>query len=399
VRTLRIDESFTVKGVKIVEINIPYAIPFQISGGISYSRKSLIVEVIGEEGITAYGESAPFEAPFYSSETISSAKAMLIEWLLPRVVGRKFGSIEELNRVLSDGIRGNNFARAGIETACWDLVAKKNGISLKELIIYKLKQMDTSEEYLKSKDYILSGVSVGIPEDNNYDTLAQWVENYVKEGYRRVKIKIKPGWDLKAIETARSVLDQDFPFWVDANASFDLHKHLNVLKQMDSFNCLFLEQPLHHDDLLDHYMLSKEIKTPLCFDESLKSDRIANQVVSLGVSKIWNIKIQRVGGLLEALKIYSLASKNDVVVWGGTMPESGIGAVSILSLASLSGFKYPADVEASSRWYGPGHDLIEINMDSQGRIYVPDGPGIGEINMDNYHKFGKTIYEIWSETA
>lgn len=396
---MQIDESFAIQSAKIVEINIPYAIPFQISGGISYSRRSLIVEIVSNEGIIAYGESAPFEAPFYSSETISSVKSMLIEWLLPRIIGRKFGSIEELNKTLSDGIRGNNFAKAGIETACWDLIAKKNNISLKKLIFYKLKQLGVSEEYLESKNYILSGASVGIPEDSNYDTLASWIQNYVDEGYQRIKIKIKPGWDIKAIETARNVIGNDFPFWVDANASFDIKQHLNILKQMDKQNCLFLEQPLHHDDLLDHYLLSKEIKTPICFDESLKSERIASQALELEVSRIWNIKIQRVGGLLEALKIYSLASKNGVAVWGGTMPESGIGAMSILSLASFNGFKYPADVEASSRWYGPGYDLIEINMDSQGRIYIPDGIGIGEINIDNYHKFGKTIYEIQSEKA
>ncbi|QGP92038.1 o-succinylbenzoate synthase [Neomoorella glycerini] len=394
---MHINEAARIESARIVEVDIPYAIPFQISGGISYSRKSLIIELKGE-GITAYGEAAPFEAPFYSSETIASARAMLIEWLLPRVIGKEFNSIEHLNMTLREGIRGNNFALAGIETGYWDLIAKKNGLSLKELIRYKLEQLGTPEEFLASKDYILSGVSVGIPEDRSYQTLAQWIRNYVEEGYQRIKIKVKPGWDLEAMRVTREVIGPDFPFWVDANSSFAVDEHLDILKQMDAFNCLFLEQPLHHDDLFDHYKLSQEIKTPICFDESLKSLRIARQVLELGVSKIWNLKIQRVGGLLEAIKIYNLAVKNGVAVWGGTMPESGIGAMSILALASFAGFKYPADVEASSRWYGSGHDLIEITMDKEGRIGVPAGIGIGEINRENYHRYGRVVYEVGLKT-
>ncbi|WP_352418328.1 o-succinylbenzoate synthase [Proteiniborus sp.] len=387
-----INEKFKIDGARIVEVDIPYAIPFQISGGVSYSRKSLIIE-LWSDGIVGYGESAPFEAPFYSSETISSAKAMLEEWIFPRVIGKEIQSIEDINLIINDSIRGNNFAKAGVETAYWDLVARKNNISLKTLIYNKLKELGTTEEYLKNNSYIYSGASVGIPEDNSYDTLAKWIEEYVEEGYKRIKVKVKPGWDLKALETARKVIGDDFILWPDANASFNLKEHESILKEMDKYNCTFIEQPLHHDDILDHCKLSKMIKTPICLDESLKSERVAEQAIEIGGSNIWNIKVQRVGGIYEALKIYSLASKHNIEVWGGTMPESGIGGACILALATFSGFKYPACIEPSSRWYGKGKDIKEMVMGKDGKIHLDEEVGIGEINKDNYEKYGKIVYE------
>ncbi|GAA0716426.1 o-succinylbenzoate synthase [Clostridium malenominatum] len=391
---MKIDESLYIEGIRIVEVNILYAIPFQISGGISHSRKSLIIELLSQ-GLVAYGESAPFEAPFYSSETISSAKSMLTEWIIPKILGKKFETIKEFNEEINNGIRGNNFAKAGVETAYWDLVAKKNNISLKKLIEYKLREMGTKEDYLKNKDYIYSGVSIGIPDDNNYVTLENWVEKYLEEGYKRVKIKIRPGWDIKPIELTRKIVGDDFILWPDANASFDFEEHREVLKKMDLYNCNFIEQPLHHDDILEHHSLSKYINTPICFDESLKSERVAKQIIELNFPSIWNIKIQRVGGLYEALKIYSLASKYGVEVWGGTMPESGIGGASILALSTFEGFKYPACIEPSSRWYGKGKDIKELIMDSNGRIELKEEIGIGEINIENYKKYGSLLYEIY----
>lgn len=386
-----INERCMIDKIRIVEVNIPYAIPFQISGGISYSRKSLIIE-LWSDGVVGYGESAPFESPYYSSETISSVKAILMECIIPKIIGKDIKSIEDINNIINDGIRGNNFAKAGVETAYWDLIAKKNNISLKKLIYHKLKELGTTKEYLRNSDFIYSGVSVGIPSDNSYDTLAKWINEYVKEGYKRVKVKVRPGWDLKAIEIARRVVGDDFLLWPDANASFDLNEHIDILKEMDSFNCAFIEQPLHHDDILDHCRLAKLIRTPICLDESLKSERVARQVLEIEGSNIWNIKIQRVGGLYEAVKIYSLASKNNIKVWGGTMPESGIGGASIIALATFAGFKYPACVEPSSRWYGKNKDLKEIVMDREGRIFLEE-VGIGEINKDNYKKYGKIIFE------
>lgn len=385
-------ENFVIDKVRIVEVDIPYAIPFQISGGVSYSRKSLIIE-LWSDGVVGYGESAPFEAPFYSPETVSSVKAMLAEWLVPRVCGQEIQSIEELNERISEGIRGNQFAKAGIETAYWDLVARKNNISLKALLYQKLEEMGTTEAYLQNSNYVYSGVSIGIPEDRSYETLGKWIKTYQEEGYRRIKLKIKPGWDLKALETARLILGYDFMLWPDANASYDLNNHVDLLKEMDRYRCSFIEQPLHYDDIIEHTELGGIISTPVCFDESLKSARLAGQIIKMDGPKIWNIKIQRVGGLLEAAKIYSLASRHKIEVWGGTMPESGIGGAFILALSTFAGFKYPACIEPSSRWYGTGKDMKEIEMDKSGRICLQEETGIGQINEENYQKYGKTVYE------
>jgi O-succinylbenzoate synthase len=391
---MAIEEKARIDRASLVEISIPFVEPFQISGGVSHSRKSIIVE-LESDGVTGYGESPPFEAPFYSSETTSSAKALLTEWLLPRVVDREVQSIASLNELIGRGIKGNNFARSGLETAYWDLVAKKNGIHLRDLILHKLRELGTPEESLANEDYITSGVSIGIPVDEDEAVFTRWVERSLEEGYRRVKIKIRPGWDLLPSRLARDIIGYDFPFWVDANASYDLEQHVSTLKELHGFRCLFLEQPLGHDDLLDHSKLSHLVDTPLCVDESLKSIRAARHITELGFSTIWNLKVHRVGGLWEAVNIYRFATAHGVALWGGTMPESGIGSMCILSLATLCGFKFAADIEPSQRWYEAGTDLKELEMDSYGRIYVPQGAGIGEINMDNYRRFGRLVWRSW----
>lgn len=388
-----IDETAVIERVRLVEVSLPLVTPFQISGGTCYCRHSIIVELTSE-GVTGFGECAPFDGPFYSSETFSSVKAVLEEFLLPRIIRKKIEGIEHLNFVLTEGIRGNAFARAGIETAYWDLIARKNNVSLRELIRWYMAKLETPAKYLKTREYIESGVSVGIPVDQNYSTLCKWIERYMQEGYRRIKIKIKPGWDLEAVRVARSVVGRDFPFWVDANASFDLKEHLYIFQKMDEYNCLFYEQPLHYDDLLDHAVLARKVKTPICLDESLKSYRYGRQALEINAAKVWNIKIQRLGGLLEAIKLYKLAVENDIGLWAGTMPETGIGTMPIICLGSFEGFIFPSDVEASKRWYGKGQDLIEIEITEDGKIGVPEGIGIGSINFENYRRYGRTLLEV-----
>ncbi|MDD4263378.1 MAG: o-succinylbenzoate synthase [Bacillota bacterium] len=387
---MTIDEKIKIDNIELYQIAIPLLVPFEISGGRSYTRQSIIIKMTSGN-LIGYGESAPFDAPFYSSETISSVKAVLNEWLIPKVLNKEFSTIEEFNKELSVGVRGNNFAKAGIENAYWDLVAKKNKLRLVDAIKIKLAQMGVNKEYLDYKEYIESGVSVGIPEDRSLDTLKTWVADYVDEGYRRIKIKIKPGWDTRPAKAAREVIGSEFLFWVDANSSFEL-EDIEVFQELDQLNCLFYEQPLNHDDIFDHNALSKLVKTPICLDESLKSARVGRQVIELGEIDVWNIKIQRIGGLLEGLKLYKLAVENGIKLWGGTMPESGLGAMPILALAAFDGFVYPADVEASARWYGKNKDLIELEMDKEGKIYLPEGLGIGtEPNWEIMEKYGKKI--------
>lgn len=389
---MEIDQAATINQIILYEISIPLKKPFQISGGTLYKRKSLIIELSDGEEI-GYGESAPFEGPFYSSETISTVKSILIEHIFGKIIGGEIKSIEEFNKIISENIRGNNFAKAGIETAYWDLIARKNNISLQDLIYNKLKEMGTPNLFLKKNNYIESGVAIGIPESLKVSELKKWIYDYLEEGYRRVKIKIRPGWDQEPIKVTRDIVGFNFPFWVDANSSYGYPQHLSVFQHLDQYNCLFIEQPLNYDDILDHTKLSKQIKTPICLDESLKNVNVAKHIIELETSKIWNMKIQRVGGLLEACKIYKLGVQNGVELWGGTMPESGIGAMFIIALASFNGFKYPSDVEPSTRWYGHGNDLIEIKMDQDGKIYLSEAIGIGEINRKYLEKYGEIIHQ------
>jgi len=377
----------------LYEIAIPLEIPFTISGGTLATRKSLIVE-LHSDGVVGYGESAPFEAAFYSSETIDSASAMIRRWLLPRVVGKTIDGIGALNDILNEDIRGNHFAKAGVENAYWDLVARKNNLALHALIRLKLEELSVPEKFLQSSPSFESGVAIGIPPDFDVRTLQRWTERYLKEGYRRVKIKIKPGWDVEPVRAVRAVIGKDFPFWADANSAYRLENHLDVFKNLDRFHLCFYEQPLHHDDLLDHAKLARAVQTPICLDESLKSPRVARQAIELQSARVWNIKIQRVGGLLNALQIYKIGVENGIALWGGTMPESGIGGAPMMALASFAGFVYPADIEPSARWYGKGKDLIEMEMSPDGRIAVPTGVGLGlPINEENYRRFRTLLWD------
>jgi len=386
-----IDESARIDGISLYRISIPMRLPFQISTGICYTRKSLIVE-IREGNISGYGETAPFEEPFYSSETVETAEIVLKKYILPMIFEKSFSSIDEFDDILQNRIRGHPFARCGVENAYCDLIAKKNKISLRKLIAKKMSDFKIKREFLKSNEYVESGAALGIPEDGKIEALLTQVKESLKEGYKRIKIKIKPGWDIKPLREVRKVIGDEFPLWTDANSSFKLEQW-KTFKGMDEVNCIFHEQPLHPEALLDLRELGKKIKTPICLDESLTSSRTARVVIELGVSRIWNVKLQRVGGLLEAIRIYKIATDNGVKLWGGTMPESGLGARFLIALASFKGFEFPTDVAASERWYGKGNDLVE-NTINDGRIHIPDEPGASfDLSSDHLNSFGEKIWE------
>jgi len=382
-----LNENVRIDAIRVRELKLPFRVPFRISQGLMPMRRSLIVE-IESDGVVGYGESAPGEEPFYSEETVGTVRTLYDELFLPRLVGRSFSSIDDFDAELRLGVRGNPFARTGMENAYWDVVCQQSGISLTEAIADRMRSMGLPKEHAEPSGQIPSGVSIGIPEDRQTSTLACSIEEYLAEGYRRVKIKICPGWDVEACRAAREATGEDFPLWTDANASFRLDEHIDIFRAMDDFGLLFHEQPLHYTDLLEHARLAKTIRTPLCLDESLKDARCGRQAIETGASKIWNIKVQRIGGLCEALRIYELAVRNNIALWGGTMPESGIGSQVILALAAFPAFTYPADVESSSRWYKPGYDPVEITMATDGTIATPQFAGVAEVlDFDRYEKF------------
>lgn len=388
--------ALTIETARLWEVALPLTVPFAISGGVMHVRRSLIIELGATDGATGFGESAPFELPFYSSETIESARWMLTHVLLPRLIGRTLDSPMSADAILRGGVRGNSFARAGAETAVWDLFCHRRGVRLLDLLVDALRTLRVDENDLVARPRVTCGVALGIPEDGAAATLARWTREALTHGYSRVKIKIRPGWDVEPIRAVREVLNstgRPVLLWADANASYDLEAHADALRAIDAEGLLFIEQPLPHDDLVDHAALATRLRTPVCLDESLRDARWARQALTLGASRIWNIKVQRLGGLAEALHVYAIASANDVELWGGTMPETGIGARTILALGALPRFVYPSDVEPSDRWYEPGTDPFPLVMAGDGTMLVPSETGLATLGVgDRVREHGRLVW-------
>lgn len=353
--------------VELYHLRLPLVEPFIISGGTMTERTSLVVVLHDEEGRQGYGESPPFELPFYSDETLVGARDLLERVLIPRILGRTVAGPEELDAALRVGVRGNPFARAALDTAGWDLEAARRGTGLAALLGERLGSTPAGD--------IPCGVALGIPQDRSVDTLRRWIAAAVSHGYRRVKIKVAPGWDARPVTAARRELaGTGLPLTVDGNGAFEWPEHEAALRTMDEADLLYIEQPLHPDELVGHARLGECLRTPVCLDETLRDARAARQVLELGGPLVWNVKVHRVGGLSEVVRIVALARQAGVRLWAGTMPESGLGSQAALAAAAMPEFVYPSDLEPSSRWFGPGQDVIELTMTPQGRMAVPRQP-------------------------
>ena len=353
---------------ELYELTLPLVEPFVISGGTMAERRSLIVALYDDAGHVGYGESPPFQLPFYSEETLASARDLIERVLLPRIVGRDFdGSSplpEAIDATLRESVRGNWFARAGVETAAWDLEAHVNGTGLATLLGTRLG--------IAAASAVDCGVALGIPPERRADVLTQWVYDALQRGYRRVKIKVAPGWDEAAVAAARvGMAGSALPLTVDANGAYEWPRDETALRALDDAGLLYIEQPLHPDELVGHARLAETLRTPICLDETLRDSRAARQIIALQGPKVWNIKVHRVGGLTEVCRLYQLAAGYGAKLWAGTMPESGIGSQAALAAAALPLFVYPSDLEPSSRWFGRNGDVIKLSMDKNGRMAVP----------------------------
>jgi O-succinylbenzoate synthase len=390
--------TLTIEHARVWELALPLTVPFAISGGVMRVRRSLVVELISSDGATGFGESAPFELPFYSSETLESARWMLTTVLLPRLVGQTLSSPLAADALLTAGVRGNPFARAGAETAAWDLFCHRRGAPLLDLLTKTLAGAGVDDRDLAARPHIACGIALGIPEDLSSEMLETWTREAVVRGYHRVKVKIRPGWDIVPIRAVRSAIsdgNRSVPLWADANASYDLDRDADALRAIDEERLLFIEQPLQHDDLVDHAKLAGLLRTPVCLDESLRDARWARHALRLGASRIWNIKVQRMGGLAEALRVYAIAAANDVALWGGTMPETGIGTRAILALGALPRFTYPSDVEPSERWYAPGTDPLPLAMAADGTMSVPREKGLATLGVgEKVKERGRLVWAL-----
>lgn len=330
-------------------------------------RRSLVVVLHDGEGHLGYGESPPFDLPFYSEETLAGARHLLEQVLIPRVLGREIESPEAMDTLLRFGVRRNPFARAGLETACWDLEAHRRRLNLAALLGERLQTTTATS--------IPCGVALGIPQDRSPDTLQRWISDALQRGYRRVKIKVAPGWDTVPVRAAREAMAGiDLPLTVDANGSYQWPDHETNLRALDEAGLLYIEQPLPPDDLLGHVRLSQVLRTPVCVDETLRDARAARDLVELGGPKVWNVKVHRVGGLSEVCRIVRIAQECGARLWAGTMPESGLGSQAALAAASLPGFVYPSDLEPSVRWFGRNVDVIKLTMSPEGWMTVPGVP-------------------------
>lgn len=377
--------SFRIAEIERYELALPLAEPFTISGGTMNVRRSLVVVLHDGEGHQGFGESPPFELPFYSGETLGSARLLLEEVLVPRLVGREVEGPEEVDAILRGGVRGNPFARAALETAAWDLEAHRRGTGIAQLLAARLGVTPAAR--------IACGVALGIPADRSPRTLQRWIEQALGHGYRRVKIKVAPGWDAEPVAGACEVLHgSGIPLTVDANGAYEWPRHEAGLRALDAAEPLYIEQPLAPDELVGHVALGRALRTPVCVDETLHDARWARQLAELAGPRVWNVKVHRMGGLTEVCRVYRIAGEYGAELWAGTMPESGLGSQAALAAAALPGFVYPSDLEPSTRWFGPGVDVIELRMHPDGTMDVPDRSIASRLDPDAFRRASRRLH-------
>lgn len=348
----------TIEKIELFLCRLPLVHFFETSFGRSYDRTFVLIRVEGG-GHEGWGESVAEANPYYSSETTETVWHIVQGFIAPLIVGKTFEHPRDVYPALKR-IRGHNMAKAGVEMAIWDLYARMQGQPLSKVLG-------------GTRDRIASGVSIGIQD--SLDQLMEKIEQELAAGYQRIKIKIKPGWDIDAVERVRARFG-NIPLQVDANAAYSLEDSA-LLARLDPFDLLLIEQPLDYDDVMDHAVLQQRIKTPVCLDESIHTVRIARDAIAARACKIINIKPGRVGGHQASIELHDLCAANDIPVWHGGMLESGIGRAHNIHLASLPNFRLPGDIAASKRYYQP--DLIDppIDIASDGTIAVPQAPGIG----------------------
>jgi O-succinylbenzoate synthase len=351
-----------IERIELRLLRLPLVRFFETSFGRIDDRAFVIVTVEGD-GAVGVGECVADDKPFYSSETTQTAWHIIERFLAPIVLDRTYAHPQELFDSFAI-VRGHHMAKAALEMAGWDLFARQQQRPLAELL--------GGNPAIIARG-IAAGVSIGI--QNSLEALVDRVEAELSDGYRRIKIKIKPGWDVDAV---RAIRDRrgSVPLMVDANAAYTL-RDAHRLAALDAFDLMMIEQPLDYDDLRDHARLQSQIRTAICLDESLHTPRLAEEALDTGACRIINIKPGRVGGHTQSIRMHDIAVARGAPVWHGGMLESGIGRAHNIHLSTLPGFTLPGDVAASRRYFAP--DLIdpEVDVRPDGTIAVPAGPGIG----------------------
>lgn len=360
--------------MRITEVNVRkmkmmMKSPFTTSFGTFQEKEFLLVEAKDTDGNSGWGESVAFHSPWYSEETVETNLHIIRDFLVPIVLEHEIEHPDRVSELFAH-LRKNNMAKSAVEGAIWDLYAKREGISLAQALGGTAEKIEV-------------GISIGINE--NMEELAKTVGGFVAEGYKRIKVKIKPGFDVNVMRELRKQFP-DVPMMADANSAYRL-EDLAVLKELDQFGLTMIEQPLASDDIIDHAKLQPHLKTPICLDESIHSLEDARKAIELGSTKIINIKIGRVGGLTEAKKIHDYCMDHNIPVWCGGMLESGIGRAHNVALTTLPNFSLPGDTAASSRYWEEDVIAPEVTVED-GYITVPKEAGIGyAINHQALEKY------------
>ncbi|MBP2239716.1 O-succinylbenzoate synthase [Cytobacillus eiseniae] len=360
--------------MKIIQITLRHLkmrmkFPFVTSFGAMQDKEFLVVEAMDQNGRIGWGESVAFDTPWYTEETVKTNWHMLEDFMIPAILHTKLHHPDEVGQHLAY-IRKNNMAKSAIEGAVWDLFAKEKRVSLAKLLG-------------GNKEKIEVGISIGLQQ--SMDELLQLIQSKLNEGYKRIKIKIKPGYDIQLIQEIRKHFPT-IPLMADANSAYSL-EDIHLIKELDQYNLMMIEQPLSVDDLIDHAKLQKEISTPICLDESIHTYTDARTAIKLNACKIINIKIGRVGGLSEAKKIHDLCMENGLAVWCGGMLEAGIGRAHNIALTALSNFTLPGDTAGSSHYWEQDIIQPEVIVEN-GYIAVPTAAGIGyEPNRKTMEQF------------
>lgn len=339
-------------------------------------RQFIVIEVVDELGNRGWGEGVAFSIPWYTEETTETSIHIIREFLVPLLEGKTIHHPDEVSHIFKS-IRKNNMAKAAVECAIWDCWAKRQGLPLAEALGGNKEKIDV-------------GISIGIQED--FKLLEDRIKQSLTTGYKRIKVKIKPGHDISLLSRIREKFP-DIPLMADANSSYTL-EDAGLLKQLDQFGLTMIEQPLASDDIVDHATLQKQIQTPICLDESILSAEDARKAVQLGSCRVINIKIGRVGGLTEAKRIHDLCQKAGIPVWCGGMLEAGIGRAHNIALTSLPNFSLPGDTAGSSSYWERDIITPEITVE-EGTITVPHDDGIGvEVDRIELARHTKHCIEI-----
>ena len=364
--------------VTLYEVEMKMKTPFTTSLGTMQNKKFIVLEAKDEAGVIGWGEGVAFEEPSYTEETFKTSLHMLEDFLIPTLLGKEIMHPDEVYELFRP-IRRNQMAKASIEGAMWDIYAQQQNQSLAEVLGGTQSKIEV-------------GISIGLQPTN--EQLLATIERFLAEGYKRIKVKIKPGKDIELLRTIRKAFP-DVPLMADANSSYTLND-IELLKQLDEFNLMMIEQPLAYDDFIDHAKLQQHMKTPICLDESITSLDDARKAIELGGCGVVNIKIARVGGISEAKRIHDYCAEKNIPVWCGGMLEAGIGRAQNVALTSLANFTMPGDTAASSRYWDEDLIVPEVTVED-GYISVPTKPGLGyEVNRSilETYTLNKRVFSI-----